>query len=86
MLIGSLLLPTCRGSFSIWNRNGDILDELVAHMSNRACPKVYEEACLFEPMLHLEILPKYDVWPKRFEISDPVENIALYFFPCEIRS
>ncbi|KAI3460497.1 hypothetical protein Pfo_017160 [Paulownia fortunei] len=81
-----VIMPIWRGSFNIWNREDDILDGLVAHMSSRACQKAHEEACQFQPVLHLEMLPRSNVWPKSFETSKPSENIALYFFPSEIRS
>lgn len=87
MLTSNLLLRTDRGSFNIWNKENDTLDGLMAHMSSRACQKVYEEACQFQPVLHLEMLPRSDVWPKSFEKSEPSgENIAFYFFPSDIRS
>ncbi|XP_011074762.1 uncharacterized protein LOC105159407 isoform X1 [Sesamum indicum] len=81
-----VITPIWRGSFSIWNEKDDVLDGFVAHLSSRACQKVYEEACQFQPVLHLEKLPRPYVWPKSFETSEPsAENIALYFFPSEIR-
>ncbi|KAL0391813.1 UNVERIFIED_CONTAM: hypothetical protein Sradi_2404100 [Sesamum radiatum] len=81
-----VITPVWRGSFSIWDGKKDVLDGFVAHLSSRACQKVYEEACQFQPVLHLEMLPRPYVWPKSFEISEPsAENIAFYFFPSEIR-
>lgn len=82
------LLPLLddRGNFNIWNTNEGV-EGLMAHMSNLACQKVYDEACQLPVVLELEIRPKSDVWPKSFEKSDPSgEHIALYFFPSEIRS
>lgn len=75
-----------RGSFKIWNRNQPALDGLMAHMSSKACQKVCEEAGMFETVLQLEMVPKTDALPKSFKISPPSsENIALYFFPSNIR-
>ncbi|KAI3464639.1 hypothetical protein Pfo_021302 [Paulownia fortunei] len=80
-----VVMPIWRGSFNIWNKKHEILDGLIAHMSSKACQKVYEEACQFQPVLQLEMLPRSVVWPKSFETSEPSgDNIALYFFPSEI--
>ncbi|KAL0365949.1 UNVERIFIED_CONTAM: hypothetical protein Sradi_3485000 [Sesamum radiatum] len=81
-----VITPVWRGSFSIRDEKNEVLDGFVAHLSSRACQKVYEEACQFQPVLHLEMLPRPYVWPKSFEASEPsAENIALYFFPSQIR-
>ncbi|KAK4433756.1 hypothetical protein Salat_0538300 [Sesamum alatum] len=81
-----VITPVWRGSFSIVDDKNDVLDGFVAHLSSRACQKVYKEACQFQPMLHLKMLPRSYVWPKSFQTSKPsAENIALYFFPSEIR-
>ncbi|CAN4115233.1 unnamed protein product [Withania somnifera] len=75
-----------RGSFNIWNKEYDTFDGLLAHLSVKACQKVYEETSLFPALLQLEMLPKSDVWPKSFTISEPTDdNIALYFFPSDTR-
>ncbi|XP_059308199.1 uncharacterized protein LOC132059573 isoform X1 [Lycium ferocissimum] len=75
-----------RGSFSIWNKEYETLDGLVAHLSVKACQKVYEEASLFPALLQLEMLPKSDIWPKSFTKSEPTDdNIGLYFFPFDTR-
>ncbi|PIN03026.1 hypothetical protein CDL12_24451 [Handroanthus impetiginosus] len=80
-----VLMPIWRGSFDIWNKEQDILDGLMAHLSSKACQKVYDAACEFQPVLRLEMLPKSNVWPKSFETSEPSgDNIALYFFPSKI--
>ncbi|KAL9173031.1 hypothetical protein ABFS82_03G088100 [Erythranthe guttata] len=83
--VAPVVMPVWRGSFSIWNENHDIIDGILAHMSNKACEKVNEEASQFQTVLYLEMLPKTDVWPKSFEESEPTgDSIALYFFPSEI--
>lgn len=75
-----------RGSFNISNKEYETFDGLLAHLSVKACQKVYEEASLFPALLQLEMLPKSDVWPKSFTISEPTDdNIALYFFPSDTR-
>ncbi|KAL3840086.1 hypothetical protein ACJIZ3_024677 [Penstemon smallii] len=80
-----IIRPVWRGSFNISNQKNDILNGLMAHISSKAGQKVYDEACQFQLVLHLEMLPRSDVWPKSFEISEPTsDNIALYFFPSEI--
>ncbi|XP_057973697.1 uncharacterized protein LOC131161758 [Malania oleifera] len=74
--------PVWRGGFDIFDKNFGLVEGLVAHLSNKACLKVFEEASLFPALLCLEMLPRKDVWPKSFEISQPSDdNIALYFFP-----
>lgn len=76
--------PIWRGSFNIWDNEDDILEEVMAHMSISACHKVYDEACQFKPVIHLEKLPRSHVWPKSFEQSESgAGNIALFFFPSE---
>ncbi|XP_073155214.1 uncharacterized protein [Henckelia pumila] len=40
-------------------------------ISPRACQKTYEDSSQFQPVLHLEMLPKSAVRPKSFEISEP---------------
>lgn len=62
------------------------MDGLVAHLSVKACENVYREACLLQPLLHLEMLPKSNVWPNSFRTSGPTDdNIAMYFFPANTR-
>ncbi|KAL6524988.1 hypothetical protein OROMI_030581 [Orobanche minor] len=79
-------MPIWRGSFNILNEKRGLLNGLLAHVSVLACPKVYDEALQFQPVLHLEMLPKSDVWPKSFKTSEPCgDNIALYFFPSKSR-
>ncbi|KAL6511960.1 hypothetical protein OROGR_021557 [Orobanche gracilis] len=79
-------MPIWRGRFYILNEKRGILNGLLAHVSVLACPKVYDEALQFRPVLHLEMLPKSDVWPKSFTTSEPCgDNIALYFFPSKSR-
>ncbi|XP_016573699.1 uncharacterized protein LOC107871317 isoform X3 [Capsicum annuum] len=75
-----------RGSFNIWNKEYETFDGLFAHLSVKACQKVYEEASSFPALLQLEMLSKSEVWPKSFTISEPTDdNIALYFFPSDTR-
>ncbi|XP_075084309.1 uncharacterized protein LOC107783956 isoform X2 [Nicotiana tabacum] len=74
-----------RGSFNIWNKEYETFYGQ-AHLSVKACQKVFEEASLLPASLQLEMLPKSDLWPKSFTISEPTDdNIALYFFPSDIR-
>ncbi|XP_055802547.1 uncharacterized protein LOC129871614 isoform X2 [Solanum dulcamara] len=81
-----VLDPIWRGSFNIWNKEYKTFGGVVAHLSVRACQKVFEEAKLFSLFLPLEMLPKSDIWPKSFNTSEPRDdNIALYFFPLDAR-
>ncbi|KAK1404053.1 hypothetical protein POM88_003658 [Heracleum sosnowskyi] len=76
--------PIWRGNFFIINEKKNNYDGFVAHISNKACSKVCEEARSLSKLLHFEMHPKSDVWPKSFEKSAPSdENIALYFLPTD---
>ncbi|KAM7507871.1 hypothetical protein LguiA_018324 [Lonicera macranthoides] len=78
--------PIWRGSFSTSSKKYDTIDGFVAHLSSKACPKVWKEASFLPQSICLEMLPKADVWPKSFQISQPSdESIALYFFPVDKR-
>lgn len=80
-----IIMPIWSGSFNMSGKRHDILDGLKGHVSSKACQKVYKEISLFQSDLHLKVLPQSDVWPKRFELSDPnEEDIALFFFPSEM--
>ncbi|KAK3009769.1 hypothetical protein RJ639_014287 [Escallonia herrerae] len=50
--------------------NAQPSDGLLAHLSTKACRKVCEAACSLPTPLHLEMLPKSDMWPV-FQVSDP---------------
>ncbi|XP_057773059.1 uncharacterized protein LOC130992411 isoform X2 [Salvia miltiorrhiza] len=79
-----VMQPIWRGSFNISNHEGDMLEDVMAHMSIEACQKVNDETCQFKPVLQLEMLPRSHVWPKSFGDSESsAGNIALYFFPSE---
>ncbi|EYU17430.1 hypothetical protein MIMGU_mgv1a026792mg [Erythranthe guttata] len=78
-----VLRPIWKGCFSIWDEKHDI-DGITAHTSVKACEKVHEEATHFQESLHFKMLPKFDIWPKRFVDAEPSDDsIALYFFPSE---
>ncbi|CAK9134732.1 unnamed protein product [Ilex paraguariensis] len=78
--------PIWRGSFCILNKDKEIFDGFVAHLSNKACQKVFDEAGLFPSFLCFEMLPKSELWPKSFQKFEPCDdNIALYFFPLDTR-
>lgn len=86
MLICKFLVNNYRGSFNIWNKEYNNIEDLIAHISNKACYKVYKAACEFQQVLELEMLPKSDIWPKSFMTAEPSgDSIALYFFPSKTR-
>lgn len=86
VLICNLLVKNDRGSLNILSQKYEDIDELIAHISNKACYKVYEAASQFQPVLRAEMLPKTDIWPNSFKKAEPNgDNIALYFFPSKIR-
>lgn len=79
-----VVMPIWRGSFNIWNKEYNNIEDLIAHISNKACYKVYKAACEFQQVLELEMLPKSDIWPKSFMTAEPSgDSIALYFFPSK---
>ncbi|KAL6984283.1 hypothetical protein U1Q18_017660 [Sarracenia purpurea var. burkii] len=73
--------PIWRGNFNVCKEGYGLFDGVVAHLSSKACRKVWEEASFLPELLCLEMLPKSALWPKSFQRSEPCdENIALYFF------
>ncbi|KAL0285109.1 UNVERIFIED_CONTAM: hypothetical protein Scaly_2828600 [Sesamum calycinum] len=73
--------PIWRGIFNIWNKKHDILDGLIAHMSSKACEKVYETACQFQPVIHLEMLPRTDeMMHKELALKAIMPNSELLIF------
>ncbi|KAJ9564863.1 hypothetical protein OSB04_000829 [Centaurea solstitialis] len=74
--------PIWRGSFTILDTDYDQFEGFVAHLSTKACEKVYKEANMLPSLLQLEMHPKTVLWPKSFQECEPSDvNIALYFFP-----
>lgn len=73
-----------RGWFNI-KENGGTCVEILAHLSNKACFKVFNAAAEMPPMLDIELLDKHAALPKRFRDTPPTAaSIGLYFFPaCE---
>jgi hypothetical protein len=71
-----------RGNFTINDGNFDVMKGLVAYTSNQASPKVRETASLLPGSVSIEMLPRHEVFPKKFGTSDvTAEDIGLYFFP-----
>ncbi|KAI3784484.1 hypothetical protein L1987_43583 [Smallanthus sonchifolius] len=82
-----ILDPVWRGSFNITEKDYDLFEGFVGHLSNKACLKVCEEATTLPSMLSLEMDSKAHLWPKSFLDSLPSdENIALYFFPGDTKN
>lgn len=55
---------------------------MVAHVSNKACSKVYIGVKMFSRVLSMKMLPRVDAWPKSFQTTPPTDdNIGIYFFP-----
>ncbi|XVE95662.1 hypothetical protein REPUB_Repub02eG0118000 [Reevesia pubescens] len=76
--------PIWRGNFHLSDENLTV--GIIAHLSSLACLKVCEMAKCLPQLLHLELLPRCEVWPKSFEKWGPSEqSIALYFFPSNER-
>nr|XP_043621666.1 uncharacterized protein LOC122593336 [Erigeron canadensis] len=74
--------PIWRGDITILGTSNDLLFKgFAAHASNKACHQVIQEAKMLPALLHLEMLPKSDLWPKSFKESPPSDDkIGLYFF------
>ncbi|XP_055836284.1 uncharacterized protein LOC129904724 isoform X5 [Solanum dulcamara] len=73
-----------RGSFMI--SRPEMRLNLVAHLSSKACAKVWLAAKEMEEVIYPEFLPKRDVWPKSFKSSKLIDdNIAIYFFSVKGR-
>ncbi|KAL6547287.1 hypothetical protein OROMI_023008 [Orobanche minor] len=54
-----------------------------AFLSSKACQKVSEAAARLDHVIQFEMLPRYFLWPKSFEVlGRPTDDdIALYFLP-----
>lgn len=73
-----------RGSFTVIGAKYDLLGRIFAHLSTKACDKVFQEANMMPSLLHLEMHPKIFLWPKSFQEREPSDDsIALYFFPAD---
>ncbi|KAM0940430.1 putative chromatin regulator PHD family [Dioscorea sansibarensis] len=73
-----------RGNFNISNDN---YGPFSAHLSNKACMRVWDSVSLFPGVLQAEKRSRLDIWPNSFKVSPPNDhNIALYFFPCSERA
>lgn len=73
-----------RGSFMISRPEVNL--NLIAHLSSKACTKVWLAAKDMAEVLYPELLPKRDVWPKSFKSSKVIDdNIAIYFFSVKGR-
>ncbi|KAG4392803.1 hypothetical protein GLYMA_04G214800v4 [Glycine max] len=68
-----------RGQF-ILNKATDF--GLVAYASSKACSKVLSAVTVLPTLLDVEILSRFAIWPKSFDMFPPnSDNIGLYFFP-----
>lgn len=61
---------------------------LAAHLSTKACQRVWELSRLLQPMAMVEVmkLPRLEAWPKSWKTSGPTDDsIGLFFFPHSTR-
>ncbi|XP_015074339.1 uncharacterized protein LOC107018386 isoform X1 [Solanum pennellii] len=73
-----------RGSFMI--SRPEMRLNLTAHLSSKACAKVWLAAKEMAEVIYPEFLPKRDVWPKSFKSAKLIDdNIAIYFFSVKGR-
>ncbi|KHN31130.1 hypothetical protein glysoja_012780 [Glycine soja] len=71
--------PVWTGQF-ILNKATDF--GLVAYASSKACSKVLSAVTVLPTLLDVEILSRFAIWPKSFDMFPPnSDNIGLYFFP-----
>ncbi|KAG5580556.1 hypothetical protein H5410_051183, partial [Solanum commersonii] len=74
------------GCYNIWN-NKYTLDEIFAHLSDKASQSVFEKAKLLQHHLHFQMVSKDDLWPKYFNTPEAiVDDIELFFFPSKARA
>ncbi|CAL9096195.1 unnamed protein product [Musa acuminata var. zebrina] len=72
-----------RGHFHVCNKE---LGPFTAHISSKACEKVWNIAKKLPAVLQMTKLSRLDSWPKSFKTSPPNdESIALYFFAQDAR-
>ncbi|XP_016553342.1 uncharacterized protein LOC107852815 isoform X2 [Capsicum annuum] len=73
--------PIWRGCF-IFNRESEGSNNILAHLSNKACEKALIAANRLPVQLDVELMAKSDIWPKSFLRLPPTDSsIALYLFP-----
>ncbi|KAM7513775.1 hypothetical protein LguiA_003358 [Lonicera macranthoides] len=73
--------PIWRGVFTIIYGKSVNLG-ITAHLSSKACQKVFDAASALPQMLDVEVLPRGDAWPRSFQKSPPTDvSIALFLFP-----
>ncbi|XP_062203479.1 uncharacterized protein LOC133905733 [Phragmites australis] len=71
--------PIWSGIFKI---DGEVFVKLDAHLSNKACQRVWELSGLLQPVVEVMKLPRLQAWPKRWTSSGPTDDsIGLFFFP-----
>uniref|UniRef100_J3NBL3 Zinc finger PHD-type domain-containing protein n=1 Tax=Oryza brachyantha TaxID=4533 RepID=J3NBL3_ORYBR len=59
---------------------------LAAHLSTKACPRVFEFARSLQQVIEVIKLPRLKAWPKSWGTSGPTDDsIGLFFFPRSMR-
>ncbi|TVU50974.1 hypothetical protein EJB05_02373, partial [Eragrostis curvula] len=75
--------PVWSGVFKI---NNEVFGELDAHLSNKACYKVWDLSRMLQPEVEVMKLPRLQAWPKRWTSAAPTDDcIGLFFFPRSSR-
>ncbi|CAM8878181.1 unnamed protein product [Rhodiola kirilowii] len=78
--------PIWRGSFSTQLESFSFFYGLVVLMSNNASLKDIESARILPARLHLELLPRIDVWPQEFYHVSPTDSDVIFHFLQEKQS
>ncbi|KAL6905591.1 hypothetical protein ACP4OV_003192 [Aristida adscensionis] len=75
--------PVWSGVFKV---DSEVFVKLDAHMSTKACQRVWELSRSLQPVLEVTKLPRLQTWPKRWVSSGPTDDsIGLFFFPHNLR-
>lgn len=62
-----ILVLLIRGSFTVHGLSYGLFEGFVAHLSNKACDKVFREANMLPSLLHLELHQKPVLLPTPFQ-------------------
>ncbi|KAJ1264856.1 hypothetical protein BS78_08G033800 [Paspalum vaginatum] len=75
--------PIWSGVFKV---DTEVFLELDAHLSNKACQRVYELSRSLQLVVEVMMLPRSQTWPERWMSSGPTDDsIGLFLFPHSSR-
>ncbi|KAL6641850.1 hypothetical protein ACP70R_020031 [Stipagrostis hirtigluma subsp. patula] len=71
--------PVWTGVFKI---DSEVFVKLDAHLSTKACQRVWELSTSLQPVVEVTKLPRLQTWPKRWMSAGPTDDsIGLFFLP-----